>query len=88
MSIGTWIVCLRDIPSGEDDYLGPFRSEERAHAVARRLNRDIAARGAADSLDAVVEWVRPGADIEEIRDEMLSGLGELGFPLANTGGEA
>lgn len=74
---GTWLVCVRDVAAGEDDYLGPFRSEERAHAVARRLNRDIAAIGlSTDVLDACVEWVRPGVDIEEFRDEMLRDWGQ------------
>lgn len=78
---GTWIVCVRDIPGGEDDYLGPFRSQERAAAVARRLCRDIAARGAEGSLDAIVERVRPGGDIEEYRDEMLANLEKGGYEM-------
>lgn len=76
---GQWIVCLRDIPSGEDEYLGPYHSDEKAQAVADRLNRDIAARGAGGTVDAIVEWVRPGIELEEIRDEMLVGLDDLGY---------
>lgn len=60
MMRGQWIVCVRDISAGNDDYLGPYRSEDKAEAVAKRLNRNIAAVGASSVLDAIVEWVRPG----------------------------
>ena len=76
---GQWIVCVRDITAGEDDYLGPYRSEERAWDVANRLNRDLAAVGARDLLDAIVEWVRPGLDVEQYRDDMLADLAKHGY---------
>ena len=76
---GQWIVCVRDILSGNDDYLGPYRSEDKAEDVARRLNRDLVAVGASHILDAIVEWVRPGLDVEQYRDEMLQTLDEHGY---------
>lgn len=80
-SRGQWIVWLRDVPGGEDQFLGPFHSEERAHAVAERLRRDIAAVGCGfDTLDAGVEWVRPAStDFEDFRDEMLVDLEAMGY---------
>lgn len=78
---GHWIVCVRDIPGGEDSYLGVFTSEDRAEQLASRLRRDIAARGAQDSLDAIVQWVRPHPEFEDFRDEMLADLERLGYVL-------
>lgn len=76
---GQWIVCVRDIAAGEDDYLGPFYSEDKAESVAKRLNRDLAAVGATDVLDAIVEWIQPGLDIEQYRDDMLAALEKQGY---------
>lgn len=76
---GQWIVCVRDILSGNDDYLGPYHSEDKADEVAKRLNLNIAAVGASEVLDAIVEWVRPGLDIEQYRDDMLRELAETGY---------
>jgi hypothetical protein len=78
-AVGKWIVCVRDIPGAEDAYLGPFASVERAQAIAGRLRRDIEAVGASGSLDAIVEWVRPGGEVETFRDEMLKDLARLGY---------
>lgn len=76
---GQWIVCVRDIQSGDDDYLGPFRSKDKADAVAKRLNRNIIAVGAPHVLDAIVEWVQPGLDVEQYRDDMLGKLAAWGY---------
>lgn len=79
---GQWIVCVRDISAGEDDYLGPFYSEDKAESVAKRLNRDLAAVGASDVLDAIVEWIQPGLHIEQYRDDMLADLEKRGYARA------
>lgn len=76
---GQWIVCVRDISAGEDDYLGPFYSVDKAESVAKRLNRDLAAVGATGIFDAVVEWIQPGLDIEQYRDDMLAALEQQGY---------
>lgn len=78
---GSWIVCVRDIPAGEDTYLGFFIVEQRARDLAERLRRDIAARGAEGVMDAIVEWVRPHPEFEDFRDEMLRGLEECGYDM-------
>lgn len=79
-SQGQWIVAVRDIPSNTDEFLGPYHSEDKADTVARRFNRDIDAVGASNIAEAVVHWVRPGSiDEEELRDEMLRDLAELGY---------
>jgi hypothetical protein len=76
-----WIVCLRDIPAGEDTYLGPYRTEEGAARVARKLNRDIAARGATLLYDALVEPLRSGGDLMAFREELLADLDAAGYPM-------
>jgi hypothetical protein len=75
-SRGRWIVCLVEGASGENQYIGPFTSEARANHVRDRLNADFLARRAEDVYFACVEWVRPGAEIEEVRDELLAELEE------------
>ena len=77
---GMWIVCVRDVPAGEDQYLGPFASEEKAQAIAERLRRDFAAVGAGDTvIDAIVEWMQPGAEFTDLRDKLLADLAEVGY---------
>lgn len=68
---GQWILCIQDSVSGCDDYVGPFRSQERAERAAERLRRNMKAVGAADQVAIVVEWCRPAIELEEIRDELL-----------------
>jgi hypothetical protein len=77
---GQWIVCVRDVPAGEDRYLGPFASEEKAQGIAHSLRRDFAAVAANDTIiDAIVEWVQPGSELVDVRDELLAGLEEVGY---------
>lgn len=84
-SRGQWVVCIRDLPSNTDEFLGPFHSEEKAEAVAERLRRDIAALSASHIVEAFTVWVRPAStELEEFRDELLADLGEMGYaPHAN-----
>lgn len=82
---GQWVVVIRDVPANEDRFVGPFTVEARADAAAARLTRDFATRGASDVMDAVVRWVRPGVEIEDVRDDLLAQLEEGGYgfvPLA------
>ena len=76
---GQWVVALRDIPGNDEELVGPFHSEDKAEAVARRLRGDIEARGAAHVMEAIVRWVRAGLDLEEMRDEMLRDLDAMGY---------
>lgn len=79
MSRGQWVVVVRDIPANEDQFVGPFTVEARANAVANRLTRDFAARGAENVMEAVVQWVRPGVESEDLRDDLLAQLEESGY---------
>lgn len=77
---GQWVVAVRDIPSNADEFVGPYHSEDKAEAVAHRLRRDIAAVGAEHIAEAVVHYVRPGSiEQDEVRDELLRDLAELGY---------
>lgn len=79
-SRGQWVVVLRYISANDDELIGPYHSGEKAQAVADRLNRDISARWASHVMEAFVKFVRPGSiDLEEMRDEMLRDLEELGY---------
>lgn len=76
---GQWVVVVRDIPANEDQFIGPFTVEERADSLASRLNRDFAARGAAAVMEAVVRWLRPGVEAEDLRDDLLAQLEDGGY---------
>jgi hypothetical protein len=78
-STGSWVVCIRDLPSNTDEYLGYFRSEDRAEAVARRLRGDVEAVGASHVIDVTVCFVRPMPEHEDARDELLADLEEMGY---------
>lgn len=76
---GSWVVCIRDLPSNTDEYLGYFRSEDRADALADRLRRDVEAVGASHIIDVNVCWVRPEPEHEDARDTLLAELEEMGY---------
>ena len=81
---GQWVVAVRDIPSNTDELVGPYHSEDKADGIARRLRRDIAAVGAEHIMEAVVYYVRPGSiEFDDVRDEMLRDLEELGYSRAS-----
>lgn len=69
-----YIVCVQESTTGQDDYLGPFRTHQGATRVAVRLRRDAAA--ADIDLSVVVEPIRSGRDIEAYRDDLLRGRDE------------
>jgi len=80
-SVGLWTVCVRDMPSNTDDYIGSFRSEARAEEFCERLRRDVEAVGASHIIDVQVCWIRPQIDTEEFRDELLRDLEEMGYEI-------
>ena len=76
---GSWVICIRDLPSNTDEYLGWFRSEARAESVAARLRRDVEAVGASHIIDVTVHWVEPEAGHEDVRDRLLADLEEMSY---------
>lgn len=77
-----YLVCVRDAGSASDIYVGPFRTPEGAERVRRRLEITVIKRRAADEVLSVwIEPVRPGSDIEYVRDELIERLDSLGYTL-------
>lgn len=72
-----WIVCVG--VEAQDSYLGPYRTQEAAERVRRRLDRDIAKRGASEFLYVNVEPLRRGGDLPDFREEMLADLEAAGY---------
>lgn len=75
----SWIVCVRDVSSGNDTYIGPYRSNDTARGVAERLLMNIKACGATDEFDAIVEEIRNGGDYPAFRDELIDQMASRGY---------
>ena len=85
MNRDQWIIEVRELLSNEAEFIGPFRSQDRADAVVRRLRGDLDAVGADHLYDVLLRQLRPGAEAVDLREELLEDLERAGYTAPPSG---